>query len=311
MTEQKKRFLVKAAFAPSTIKQYTSSLNLFLSWCRDQGEDPQTVDQVDECFVDWLHDLYEERGADGSGKSLATKALCGLHVVLPQTKAQLPQTALALRGWNKKHPSVSYPPLTWELSCLIAVRLAKSGHMPAAVGVLLAFDCYLRIGELLGLRKEDVADVKDARLGLVPARINLRLKSTKTGPNKWVQMGDPQVERLVRLVVKVTADGQKLFPYSSDEFRKLFKQACFELGLSARYVPHSLRHGAATRAFQLGVKLEDIMLRGRWASSKSARTYIQSGPALLLATDVPIRAAQLGLVFSHDIVLSLACCLSC
>ena len=97
-----------------------------------------------------------------------------------------------------------------------------------------------------------------------------------------------------------------MFPYTTDQFRTLFKSTCAKLGLCEKYVPHSLRHGAATRAFQQGVKLEDIMLRGRWASSKSARTYIQSGPALLLAVQVPKEAAKLGLLFSQHLLETIA-----
>jgi hypothetical protein len=33
--------------------------------------------------------------------------------------------------------------------------------------------------------------------------------------------------------------------------------------------------------------LEDILRHGRWASTKSARHYIQAGRALLLSTDIP------------------------
>jgi len=38
---------------------------------------------------------------------------------------------------------------------------------------------------------------------------------------------------------------------------------CRELGLSAAYVPHSLRHGGATRLHMAGVPLDDILMRGR------------------------------------------------
>ena len=71
---------------------------------------------------------------------------------------------LALRGWHKLHPVLSYPPLTWELTVLIALKMSVQSW-PLAVGTLLAFDCFLRVGELVGLKREDVADSSDARLG--------------------------------------------------------------------------------------------------------------------------------------------------
>ena len=48
-------------------------------------------------------------------------------------------------------------------------------------------------------------------------------------------------------------------------------------------MPHSLRHGGASCDYPtLGSRqLEDILQRGRWASIKATRHYIQQGPALM------------------------------
>ena len=56
------------------------------------------------------------------------------------------------------------------------------------------------------------------------------------------------------------------------------------------YVPHSLRHGGATCDYLYagGESLEDILFRGRWASMKSTRQYIQQGPALMAAASTRI-----------------------
>lgn len=305
MTENKSSFLVKAAFAPSTLSSYSSSLSQFLSWCRDQGKDPLSLEQLDLLFVAWLEHIYNTRG--GKGKSIGLKALQGLHIALPKSVKSMPTTALALRGWSRLKPTKSHPPLTWDLACLIAVRLALTGQQAAAVGVLLAFE---RVGELVNLRKEDFADAKDVRVGSVQVRCSLRLAKTKTGPEQWAQIADPAVAGLVRELVKSVRPGKFIFPYSTTKFRSLFRAACKALGLNPHYVPHSLRHGAATRAYQLGVSLEDIMLAGRWKADKSARTYIQSGPALLLANRVSPLAAQLGSLFATNLEQTLSMALS-
>lgn len=306
MSDEKKRFLIKAAYKPSTITGYHNAYTRFLSWCRDQDEDPPTLEQLDEVFVDWLHELFEEFGSTGAGKTVGIKARQGLFLALPEAKEHLPRTALALKGWMKESPTVSYPPLTWPLACLIACRLIRDGHMRAGVGVLLGFDCLLRIGELTSLKASDIADVKDARLGNLPVKMHLALRSTKTGPNQFVQLMNDDVQSLVRVLLETTKPNEKVFPYTTDEFRKLFKSACAALQLSDRYVPHSLRHGGATNLFLSGWKLEDIMLRGRWKSSTSARKYIQSGPALLLQTKVPSTVAELAAMFSENLLLAVA-----
>ena len=45
-------------------------------------------------------------------------------------------------------------------------------------------------------------------------------------------------------------------------------------------------------------------MRGRWASTKSARRYIQAGRAMLLATEVPVDVAEVGSTLAHDLLLS-------
>jgi integrase len=109
-----------------------------------------------------------------------------------------------------------------------------------------------------------------------------------------VVVQDPEVRALLLQVVDVTADGASLFPYSAKYFRAHFKKACRSLGLKDGYVPHSLRHGGATRDHMRGKNLEDILARGRWASTKSARHYVQAGRALLLACKTPAKVAHLG-----------------
>lgn len=71
-------------------------------------------------------------------------------------------------------------------------------------------------------------------------------------------------------------------------------------------MPHSLRHGGATRLHLQGVPLEDIMLRGRWAASKSARTYIQSSRAVLMAQKTPKALAATAAALAASVGFSFA-----
>src|SRR5205823_2023935 len=99
----------------------------------------------------------------------------------------------------------------------------------------------------------------------------LHLRHTKTGPNQEVTVLDPYIASLVRQLVRRTAASDSVFGASHPAFRHRFKEACADLRLSSTFVPHSLRHGAATVASLGGVPMEDIQLRGRWASFKSAK----------------------------------------
>ena len=93
----------------------------------------------------------------------------------------------------------------------------------------------------------------------------------------------------------------RLFPFKPHQFRRVLKAICANLGLSDRYVPHSLRHGGATRYNHvLGWSIEDVLARGRWQSVKSARRYIQSGPAMLMSMQVPKNISDIAIIMARD-----------
>jgi integrase len=291
--------LLEVAYAPTTVTKYKSAAIDFYLWCRDNDETARDPDHFDALLVEYLHDMLES----GQGKTKAVATVFGIIMYLPRLRQHLPTARLALRGWDRLQPSQPFPPLTWELTLAIAFgmrrhRSAQAFGPLAAIATLLAFDCYLRINELLQLRKEDVADVGDLRLNGFSATMALRLRRTKTGTNKWVELRDPDVMLLTRAAMRHAVDGALLFPFSANFYRRLFKTVCSELRLSSKYVPHSLRHGAATRDFQRRMPMEEILVRGRWASTKSARHYIQSGAALLLSTQVPPDVHALGRLLS-------------
>lgn len=300
----KNRFLIEASCAPATLSKYRRGVNLFVDWCDENGREVITYDDMDDALTDYFHDLFEQ--GDGSGKGLAAQTFYGVLKLMPRAAHKLPTAYASLQGWLKLKPSQSYPPITWELAVLVAVQMTRTGKLRYGIATLLAFDCFLRVGELVNLRKQDVADSGDSRLGQVYRGLALRLRQTKTGPNQWVEVEHADVKKLVRLVINSTdKPSDKLFPFTANQFRQTFKRACSQLGLNAGYVPHSLRHGGATRWHLLGKPLEDILMRGRWASTKSARRYVQAGRAMLLTTSVPEVLAGYGQSLASNITLSL------
>jgi integrase len=283
--------LWKKANAPKTEKRYTEAALEFLRWCDENFESPVTYEELDDTFAEYVEFAYET----GVSLSRAEYALHGLCNVIPRAKPFMMLSRQQLRGWRKSTVKNPHPPLTWGLACAIATRLALTGHIRYAVGLLLSFDCFLRVGELVALRREDIAIPGEARVDDGYDKLGVRLRQTKTGPNKFVSVHFESVASLLRDVVLDTKKGGRLFPFSASSFRYHMKKACRELGLSDRYVPHSLRHGGATYWFTvLGKPINDVMTRGRWAVVKSAEHYIQSGAAIMLSVDVPLRVAQLG-----------------
>jgi hypothetical protein len=77
----------------------------------------------------------------------------------------------------------------------------------------------------------------------------------------------------------------------------VFKMCCQVLGVSGGdgtpFVPHSLRHGGATRLYVVHRwPIQDILYRGRWQQSKAATIYIQSSRAAMLTNTIPHHLQQ-------------------
>jgi len=294
---RRRPFLGEWAVTPATLKRYRDQVLSFVQWQRANGEFAVSESDMDDVLLAYIHDLYE----GGRGKSVASHTLYGIYTFMPELKGCLPRSQQAVRGWNKRVVGRSYPPLTWELASALAVQLARDPlHRRHAVGVLLSFDCLLRVGELVQLRREDIAHAHDQRLGTGGGRYRgpgtiLRIQQAKTGKNQWVTVRDPQVIRMLLELRAMTKPGALLFPFSTASFRAVFKRGCADLKLSSLYVPHSLRHGGATRyRHVLGWSMENVIERGRWASAKSARIYIQAGVALLMSMAAPRGLVELG-----------------
>ena len=187
---------------------------------------------------------------------------------------------------------------------VIGVQMVRGGRLAMGIATVLGFHCYLRLGEICNLRASDVADSGDARVGAEYRGMALRLRTTKTGPNQWVEVTDVSVAALLRALLAGRRREDLVFDFSASFYRMTFKAVLSNLGISSTYVPHSLRHGGATRDHLLGASLEQVLMRGRWASTKSARHYIQAGRAMLLATEVPPHIAELGSLFAANLETS-------
>ena len=122
----------------------------------------------------------------------------------------------------------------------------------------------------------------------------LRLRKTKTGDNKSVEVHDKGVKTLLRQLAAITPRSGRLFPFTSDNFRREMHKACAALSLSKHYVPHSLRHGGACRFhFIYGWSFLNTMTRGRWDAASTAVGYLNHLNALAGAHAVPTRIASL------------------
>jgi hypothetical protein len=173
--------LKAATLLPLTLARYNDKLQLFLNHFSLTLDSLPTLSRhrIDALFSVWL-DHYHQHGGI---YTYATWAFHGLLYHVPRLRNHLPDSHQRLDGWQRvaNDASHSHAPLTWELTCVIAVTLARWGDIAAAVCVLLGFHCYMRISELVHLKYADVAQLSDDRLGEVHVNMAIRLAKAKTG----------------------------------------------------------------------------------------------------------------------------------
>jgi integrase len=300
-------------YKESTIKRYKKAVEDWAVWCDAMGQEPTNRKEVDLCVAEYLQEMFVSN--DGKGKGKAAHLVKGLIMLRPEWSKKLYRSWRAVKSWDALVPAVSYPPMSWDVACAVAVVMAARGYERHAVGVLVAHDCLLRVSELCAIKAVNVADVGDARMGSehhgVVMAVNLadvgdarmgsehhgvvikleKLKGDKVNLTCTVERED--VRRLVRRLLRKTAPSERLFPFTPRTMLNVLKRTCASLGLSKRYVCHSLRHGGATSLIQRDYSVADVMMRGRWETQKMAQRYIQKGEALLLDMTVPRRVAAL------------------
>jgi integrase len=305
---------VKPHYQPA-LRAYLSAVHDYLIFCSQSDRHshhapphPAAYQELDSCVSCYLAYLYNK--ASGKRRYAATNTIFGIYLCLPMARGELTVSQQALDGWSRLRPASSHPPLTWPLTLLIAATMANNGYPQGCLAMLVAFDSLLRISELVGLKVCDVSGPLDLRRGSsisnssssVPAslpssRVCLRLASTKTGSNQWAELYDSHIGELLLNHIHDKPKHQSVFDLrvsasqsnGARAFRSAMSAVCDSLGIAqCGFSPHSLRHGGATHAIMhMNQSVETVLLRGRWASSSSARIYLQSGRAALLQQSLP------------------------
>ena len=316
MTTTNEHYLIAASVAPTTHLKYTNALNKFQHYLlrrhnyklNDLHSRPALLDSL---LVEYLHYLYESTDTIRSA-TVGNYTIAGLVRHFGVSNTNIHRSRLAVRGWDRIYSQHKHkrPPVTLEVATLIAVVLAKAGHHKAAVATLLAFHCYLRINEYCKLKVHEVVFAGDSRMGsAMTVLATIKLSRTKTGDNQNVSVTDVNIVALLKNLVNNAGTGtgrsSLLFELTASQYRRLFHQAVSALGLDdIGYKPHSLRHGGATFHYMSGVPLLSIINRGRWASEKSLKTYINAGTVFLMdgrLSDTLFEAAQL--LYKHICVV--------
>jgi len=265
---------------PTTKKLYQEAFVSMWHWLqRHPPDEILSVRSYDACLAFYI----EHAWATGLTRGEAGNALSASITVYPSLRGrgQLSESWYLLNAWSRYEVPLRAPPMPPMVAIAMAWFFVRSGHLGGAFIILAGYDCFLRTGEMLSLTFADVA------LGANDQGV-IKLGHTKTGQRhasfEASALNDPLCGRLFRALVAslpapVHPDHYIFFP-KVGQFYKLFGAGLRWLGIAEfGFKPYSIRRGGATAYFRMTRNMEATLDRGRWASARVARIYVNDGLA--------------------------------
>ena len=299
MSQRGPRGLLESSVGPATLKAYKSALASFLAWLQEKGvRSIRNFGKLDDFLLQFFEHLADNPEVGGRQRAVNTRA--AVLLFLPNARWSLNFSLRALKGWSRRAPPKQRPPIPCELVILLIDHFRRARSREIEWVTRACFEGYLRLSEALGAK---VGDFDVSNINGV-----LALPKSKTGLNQSIVIHDGEWLSLTKSLLRSKPRGVPLVNIRPEAFRKALESALCDLGAaSARFTPHSLRHGGATWDYLQGVPLADILVRGRWTNAKTASRYIQQGRAALVKLDlqkqlvrkmrsVRSRAASLGML---------------
>eukprot|EP00435_Cladocopium_sp_Y103_P071316 s228_g37.t1 len=162
-------------------------------------------------FDDMVAEYVESLWEDGAAKSAANYAVASIQFHRPETKHHLPWAWKLVRVWNQIEVPQRATPLTTELLMAFAGQAFKWRQYELGWLFVIGFTLFLRTGELLQIRAQDVAmNQHTGVLYLPPSKGGKRLLL----PLERVELGEAITFRAFRELLKAKKPGDYLWPYS-------------------------------------------------------------------------------------------------
>eukprot|EP00435_Cladocopium_sp_Y103_P052810 s1149_g16.t1 len=253
-----------------TLKKYHEHFNRFHNWAAANEFTLHDTGDLDSVAAQFIKSLW----ADGFGRAEASYLLAAIQHMVPAPKHNMPLSWRLVRTWTKHELPTRAVPLNAAAAAAFAGLFWAWDEQKLAAGILVAFDFFLRTGEIFTLRCQDVEFFQHSA--------SLQLLETKSSGHQLHSKRLLAWDRTAVLALKFLCRGlqprDRLIPASAARFRLLWHRAVKFFELDDYYIqPYSLRRGGSTSAFRRGTPFDQLMLRGRWAHQRTARIYLDEG----------------------------------
>ena len=305
--------LLDLAVEAPTAARYVVRIKAFVAWLSlfaahtafaDLLERPE---QLDDVVVEYLQHLWKSH----SPRSWPGDLLSGLQHMRPRLRGHLRCSWRATAAWGVLEPCEFRTP--WPVFILLAICnwLCRRGHFPAALGLLLAFHCLLRPGELCRLQlchlmlPSQLRGIS-RRIGIVVIELPKTRRRAATRQHVIIEDGY-LLDLLEWHCSRRRSPDARLFP-SYARLKGLVAMAFTALGLPPTlFTLGGLRSGGATQHYLEHENLSQLLRRGRWSNVKTLDHYVQEAAVVLVMLTIPPEvlktlnelAASLGTTLGH------------
>lgn len=271
---------------PRTVRCYKRALGRFLQFVEEEeGSLPSSYRALDRLLGSFIEHMW----LDDEPITYAGHLLSGLRRFLLEARWRIPRARQYYTNWQSVHVTKQAAPLPPEVIMAFAGLAIATKQPELAALLLVAYLAFLRTGEFVSLSPAKVA--VDTRRGLVL----VALPSTKTSRQReeTVCVEHHRVPKLVASVLP-NLRGAPFWDGTRVSFRSLFTQFIEFFSLEQwSFTPYSIRRGGASHAFATGSTFDELKVKGRWQSDRTARLYLDTGRAALIQTQFALSHLRL------------------
>ncbi|CAK0893464.1 unnamed protein product, partial [Prorocentrum cordatum] len=277
-TAARSRPLRELAVTPLARKRYQEAVDSVFDWWVEQKREVQSAAQADMGLVDYI----EGRWAAGGSLLDVNCAIAGMCHHFPPLRGRLREIWRLARTWQRAEPAGRALPIAPLIALAFSSGFLTAGFPAAAAILLAAYDTYLRTGEILALRWHDITIYENSGSAMI------RLRDTKsqhhTGAGEFVMVRSQTAVALLLKARELAGTASRCeepaIGMPPAAFQRVFAEIRSRLQLEdQRLTLYSWRRGGASADFRSHGSMETTLLRGRWASVRTARLYVQDAVA--------------------------------
>ena len=279
--QESNSYLQLRSVSGMTRNKYRAATQNFLQWSDKMKVPLATESELNAGLAHWMNMMYAEGHRAWQGEWV----VAGLLFFLPEygkaSNKSIPSSLRFLKGWRKLSPSFSRKPLTWPVSCALAVEMTRLGHPLLSIMVLLSVECYLRPSEALSLTGQSLLPPATSAVPhwvvlLFPQENRQRSKVGAADDTVAIDSGRVNWMQRVFPVLANRQKSQPLFQTDYQSFLEVFRRATNNIGIEA--VPYQMRHSGPSLDLAQGIRdITSCQKLGFWATMTSLKRYEKHG----------------------------------